>query len=108
MAPATVITARADVSTDHQLSKVVIVLMPPLRIIAVRASRVYLQTLLGLLGAFGLGAAADLGVTMAPGTFWHTLMTCAGLALAPAVMSILQNTAELLARVDTNLPQMRA
>jgi hypothetical protein len=104
----TVVTARADMETDHQLSKVVVVLMTPLRIIATRAARVYLQTLLGLLSAFGLGAAADVGVHMAPGTFWDTLVACAGLSLAPAIMSILQNTLELLARVDTNLPQMRA
>ena len=103
----TIVTARSDM-TDHQLSKVAVVLMAPLKIIAVRASRVYLQTLIGLLGAFGLGVASEVGVTMTAGTFWHTLVACGSLALAPAVMSILQNTVELLAQVDAKLPQMRA
>jgi hypothetical protein len=104
----TIVTARADMETDHQLSKVVVVLMTPLRIIATRALRVYLQTLIGLLSAFGLGVAADVGVTMAPGTFWTTLVACMGLSIAPAVMSILQNTLELLAKADATMPQLRA
>ena len=108
MAPATVVTARADTVTDHQLSQVVIVLMTPLRIIATRAARVYLQTLIGLLSAFGLGVASEVGVTMAADTFWHTLLACMGLAIAPAVMSILQNTLELLAKADATMPQLRA
>ena len=108
MATSTIVTARADTLTDHHLAAVVIVVMAPLKIIAVRALRVYLQTLIGLLGAFGIGVASEVGVTMTAGNFWHTLVACGSLALAPAIMSILQNTLELLAKVDATLPQVRA
>jgi hypothetical protein len=104
----TVVTERAEMVTVKQASNVAVILMTPLRIVATRAARVYLQTLVGLLSAFGLGAAADVGVTMAPGTFWHTFAACAGLSLAPTVMSILQNTLELLAKADATMPQLRA
>jgi hypothetical protein len=107
-ATSTIVTARADMATDHQLSKVAVVLMAPVKIVFVRALRVYLQTLIGLLGAFGLGAASEVGVTMTAGTFAHTLLACASLALAPAIMSVLQNTVELLAQVDARLPKVRA
>lgn len=104
----TVVTERAEMVTDKQASNVAVVLMLPIRIVLVRAARVYLQTLIGLLGAFGLGVATDVGVTMTAGTFGHTLMACGSLALAPAVMSVLQNTVELLAQVDAKSPQWRA
>lgn len=104
----TVVTERAEMVTDKQASAVSVVLMLPIRIVLVRAARVYLQTLIGLLGAFGLGVATDVGVTMTAGNFWHTLIACGSLALAPAVMSVLQNTVELLAQVDAKSPQWRA
>jgi hypothetical protein len=104
----TIVTERSGMVTDHQAASVAVVLMTPVRIIGVRAARVYLQTLIGLLGAFGLGVATDVGVTMTAGTFWHTLVACGSLALAPAIMSILQNTVELLAQVDASSPQWRA
>jgi hypothetical protein len=85
-----------------------IVWMTPVRIVLVRAARVYLQTLVGLLGTIGTGITAGLGVTLTAGDFWHTLVACASIAVAPAVMSILLNTAELLAKLDESNPGLRA
>jgi hypothetical protein len=70
----------------------------------VRALRTYVMSLSGLLLAGGIGA--DQGVL--PDRFGSLLWACAGMALAPTVMSVLTNMAELLARIDESFPQMRA
>jgi hypothetical protein len=104
----TVVTERTDMTTDKQANSVTVVLMTPLKIIAVRATRVYLQTLVGLLGAFGSGAAAMVGVNITAGDFFHTVVVCAGLSVMPAAMSVLQNTLELFKKLDASYPELRA
>jgi hypothetical protein len=104
----TVVTQRTDMVTDTQVNNVAIILMKPIEIVLVRALRVYLQTLIGLLGALGTGAAATVGVTLTVGDFWHLLVASASIAIAPAFMSILLNTVELLAKWDASNPQLRA
>ncbi len=105
--PLTVVTARAG-TTDAQLGKTIMVLMAPWKIVLVRACRVYLQSLVGLMTTFLSGAAHAAGVQMSATDFWGTLVTCAGLAIAPAGMSALTNILELFNRWDETAPQLRA
>ena len=73
-------------------------------IILVRCARVYMQTLLGLLSAGGLGAMPG----WMPGELWNNVLSAATLSLAPVVFTFLQNSVELLARLDERSPQWRA
>jgi hypothetical protein len=73
-------------------------------IIAVRCARVYMQTLLGLLSAGGLGAMPG----WLPGELWTNVLSAATLSVAPVVFTFLQNSVELLARLDEKNPQWRA
>jgi hypothetical protein len=104
----TLVTERSEMVTERQLNSVTVVSMPPWKIVLVRAIRVYLQTLVGLLGALSSGAAATVGVTLTAGGFYHLFVACASIAVAPAVMSILLNSAELLAKLDASNPALRA
>lgn len=104
----TVVTERVGMVTDRQVDSVAIVLMTPVKIVVVRALRVYLQTLVGLLTALGSGVAASVGVTLTAGDFWHLLAACSSIAVAPAVISAITNTVELLARWDASHPELRA
>lgn len=81
-----------------------VVAMTAVAQILVRAIRTYIMSLSGLLTAGGIGA--DRGVL--PDAFGPLLWTCAGMALAPTVMSVLGNAAELMMRLDESLPQLRA
>lgn len=71
----------------------------PITIVGVRALRTFLQALLGLLTA-GLVSPSTLGAK----DFLHLLATCASLAVAPAVVCIIQNVIELTARFDQKHP----
>jgi hypothetical protein len=104
----TVVTKRADMVTDKQAENVIVVLVSPVKIVVVRALRVYVQTLAGLLTAATTGVTAAVGVTMPAGDFFKLFVACASIALAPAVMSILLNTGELLAKWDATHPMLRA
>jgi len=104
----TVVTERPEMTTDKELNSVTVISMPPWKIAGVRALRVYIQTLVGLLIATGTGAAAAVGVTMSAGDFAHTLLVCGSIAVAPAAISLLQNIAELLAKLDATNPGLRA
>lgn len=106
----TIVTQRASmpdsvvaVTPETSPTDVHVVAMPWWQIVGVRVIRTYLTTLIGLLSAAGVGA--DNGIL--PHEFMPLLMTSAKIALAPAVMSLLLNTVELLARVDTSFPQLR-
>ena len=72
--------------------------------ILVRVVRVYLMTLLGLLG---VGATGQLPATAAP-DFAHVLLAAALTAIGPAVVSAIWNATELLAQLDIRQPQLRA
>lgn len=73
----------------------------PVTIVGVRALRTFLQTLLGLLTA-GLISPTTLGAS----DFGHLLLTCASLSVAPAVICIIQNVIELMAKFDQSHPTM--
>jgi hypothetical protein len=107
----TIVTKRDDsipttveARTPQAMPNVTVIPMTALKQTLVRAARTYVMSLSGLLLAGGIGA--DQGVL--PNEFGLLLWTCAGMALAPTVMSILANAAELLARIDEQFPQMRA
>lgn len=70
--------------------------MPAWQMIAIRVARMYLQTVVGFLGAEGVGV--DLGGLA--GVFL--------LALAPTIVSLLHNTLEILTKLDVTHPQLRA
>lgn len=73
-------------------------------IILVRCTRVYLQTILGLLSAGGLGMVPG----WMPGELVSNLSSAAMLSLAPVAFTFLQNSIELLARWDESNPRWRA
>jgi hypothetical protein len=105
----TVVTKRTDMATQPQLDSVTVIGMPPWKIVLVRSVRVYLMTLLGLLGAAGIGVTTYTAVTLHTAiTMMQTAGTCALVAIGPALVSAGWNAVELLAKWDTTSPQLRA
>lgn len=100
MAVNTVVTDRSSLTDTTQIQTV---LLPAWRIILTRTLRVYLQSLLGMLSAAGLGAIPTGSQTDA----WHMIYHMLGLALFPAAFSFLQNSLELLNRLDETRPALR-
>ena len=80
--------------------------MPAWKIILVRASRVYFQSLLGFLVTFGIGLESTVGVEI--DVFSSKLITAASLAVAPTVVSLIMNLVEILTNLDITHPGMRA
>ena len=76
--------------------------------VGVRVLRTYLQSLVCFVLAVGSGAAAGAGIHVAVGDFGDLMLKSAGLAVAPAVMSLLQNSIEILSKLDQTNPQARA
>jgi hypothetical protein len=107
----TVITERVDSLKDSTIAQtpadepyIVIHPLPWYRIVAVRSGRVYVQSLISFLTI----APAAVAAGVLPREFAISLQNAALLAVGPAVLSILQNTAELLARLDESHPKLRA
>lgn len=98
------IPASMTANTPVGMSDVKVVAMPWWQILFIRAARVYLQTLTGLIGAAVTGA--DQG--MLPDAFGALVWSTAGMALAPAAMSLLMNATELLTKLDVTRPTLRA
>ena len=90
------------------VDEVAIVPMPAWKMVLVRTTRVYLQSLLAFLTAATTGFAGAIGVQMPVGDFWHLFRTSAAFAIAPAAMALLHNALELLARLDERKPSLRA
>ena len=80
-------------------ARYVVRVLQPLTIVLVRALRTFLQTLLGTLtaGMMGVMPAQD---------FLHLLRVCASISVASGVVSLLQNTIELLGRLDQSHPTL--
>lgn len=89
---------------------IILATMTPLAQVFVRAARTYLQSLVGflLLNVAAAPVAESLGVVVSPGDFWQAFQTAAGLAVAPTVIALLQNAAELLGHLDNLIPKWRA
>jgi hypothetical protein len=84
-------------------SNVEVVTMSWWQQVAIRGARTYIQSLVGFILAGQTGA-----LNLPAKDFASLLWTAAGLALAPTVVSLLQNATEILARLDVNKPQVRA
>lgn len=91
--------------TPSMHRNIVLQAITPLAVILIRASKAYLQTLVGLLSAAGLGMASS---TLPAGDFVHTLKVCAGLAVASGVMSLLTNVLVLLTALGEKFPTLKA
>ncbi len=91
-------------TTEDHFPNVIIKVITPLMSIAIRSLRVYLQTLVGLLAAGGIGAASN---TLPAHDFGALLMTCAGLSVASAAVCAIQNVIELLGNLDQKFPTLR-
>lgn len=110
----TVVTSRADGFAKNVLAttvasttpNVLVKALSPLRIVATRVARVYLQSLVGMLAVVMTGIASDSLVT--PNDFGGKLWMAAGFALAPSTITLLQNALELLTRLDESRPELRA
>jgi hypothetical protein len=93
-------------TTSGEEPNVQVKTLPWYAMILIRAGRVYLQSFLGFLTAGGLGVAEAAGVPL--GQFGNVAVTALQLAVAPATISLLWNTMEILTKLDTSHPQMRA
>jgi hypothetical protein len=79
--------------------------LSPLRMVLIRVVRVYLQSFVGLLTAVGTGIAPDSLITA--GGLSHKLAIASSLAVWPAVLCFLQNTLEIISRLDETRPELR-
>lgn len=109
----TVVTARADgidkntrATTGDETPNILVVALSPLRIVLTRAARVYVQSLVGMMGLVMTGIASESLIT--PNDFGGKLWMAAGFALAPSAITLLQNAAELLTKLDETRPKLRA
>jgi len=73
--------------------------------VLVRFGRTYLQSLLGTYATLTSGIPEQMGLNLSE--FGNTFYLAAIFAVAPAVISLLQNTLEFLVKLDTNAPRLR-
>lgn len=90
--------------TPTGVPNLIIDALSPLRIVATRVARVYVQSVLGILTAGMSGLSGGI----LPSDFLTLLVTAAQMSVAIATITALQNIAELLAEVDKTRPEWRA
>jgi hypothetical protein len=95
-APATVITDRPEAEGTIEIRT-----LPWWAMILIRVARTYVQ---GLIGFLAVGLVGDSTVR----EFGPVLLHAASLAVAPAVIALLMNAAEVLSKLDQTQPQLRA
>lgn len=109
--PSTIVTKREGVESHLSMNiaggDMQIVAVPWWQIVLVRVARVYIQSILGLLGVTSSGLANAVGAQIPASTFLHQLQVAASLSLAIATITALQNIGELLAGLDTKRPTLR-
>ncbi len=93
--------------TAAAMPDIAVRVMSPVAVVLVRALRVYLQTLVGLLGTGAIASGMVPPDLLPAGDFAHALRVAAGMSLGPAFVCAAQNTIELLGRLDERLPQLR-
>lgn len=110
-----VVTERPDgpvsgttVVTPAGQPNVEVVTMGVWKQVGIRVLRTYLQSLLGFILAVGTGAAGAVGINIPAKDFMTLIISSASLAVAPAVISLLQNAVEILTRLDEKNPSLRA
>lgn len=109
---ATVVIAReGGVVPEHLATRgehvpdIIVWVMSPIAVVLVRALRVYLQTIASLLT---VGVASNAIPALVPlASVITNWKVAASFAAGPAFYCALQNTIELLARLDEKLPQLR-
>lgn len=107
-----IVVARADdgvvsnyaVTGGSDSPNYIVQALSPLRVIAIRTARVYLQSIMGFLTLHATGL--DKGLM--PNEFGALLTTAASLAVATAAVTAIQNFIELLAKLDQKYPELRA
>jgi hypothetical protein len=101
---------KTTVVTPPGMPNVLIRTMTPLAQVLVRALRTFLQSLVGFLIVVMAGRTIidNVGVMIPATDFLDALKIAASLAVAPTVISFIQNLIELLARVDESFPKARA
>lgn len=89
---------------------IVVKVMLPITQVLVRAARTYLQSLLGFLGMLlaAKPALVQLGVVITVTDFWSIFLLAASMAVAPTMLSLLQNAVEVLTALDQMFPKARA
>jgi hypothetical protein len=92
------------VTTPSGERNVVLTYITPFVVIAIRAGKTYVQTLIGLMTASVTGAATNV---LPVGDFMHTLYVCAGLSVGAAVMSMLTNLAVFLTELGDKFPSLK-
>jgi hypothetical protein len=92
-------------TTPRGTSDVRVVVLPAVRVVAIRAVRTFLQAWLGFLGASVVGVIPT--DPLAPPEAWQRIAIAAGLALWPAAISGIQNTLEIVSRLDVTQPELR-
>jgi hypothetical protein len=95
------------IETPPGRADLIIRVMTPFAQVAVRGLRTYVQALVGFL-LLSLGGGLDNIGGVQSSVFLVQLKIAASLALAPAVIAVLQNSAELLAKLDESMPKARA
>lgn len=78
--------------------------LSPLRVIATRVARVYLQSVTGIVSAGMSGADGGL----LPDDFYTLFVTACRMSVAIGGITALQNFVELLTKVDQLYPELRA
>jgi hypothetical protein len=98
------------VPVDDTNTTIIFKVMSPLAQVLVRAARTYVQGLVGflLMELAAKPVAEGLGVVVPVGDFLALFVTAAGLAVAPTVVSLLQNAGEFLTSIDSLFPKARA
>jgi len=92
------IPAGTMLSTPEGMPNIVIKTKSPLVRMLTRIARVYVNALVGMLSVV-LGNLAP-GYLTPPDEFGQKFLLAAGLALAPAAITLLTNAAEVLAKLD--------
>lgn len=113
--PKVVVTERTELPADTVartpagMADLCVQAVPAIQLILVRALRTGIQ---GFLAALGLGALGPnlTGVSdvLPPGSLGEKLLAAAYVGLLAALISALQNGAELLGKLDATHPELRA
>ena len=110
----TVITERDEPGFDRDMKavtpagepNVTVVTMPWWKQALVRAGRVYVQGVLAFVTAGGSGLDEAVGIPL--DQFGGAFSVAIRLSIGPAVVSLLQNTVEILSKLDITNPSVRA
>jgi hypothetical protein len=112
-----VVTARDENPRDQTVlvtpgtrPNILVQTMTPVAQVLVRGARTFLQSLVGFLLVVMAGRTIidNVGVMIPAVDFLDALKIAASLAVAPTVISLLQNLVELLSRLDEVFPKARA